>query len=179
MNTAGSWTGSYWTRPIYFSAGAVCYRNGRPAAYGDQAQMRFIHDLTVLLQQHRRQNPDLCLFEGSHYLYGLVAHGSFTDFEGIPLVVELPQHVDSMLLGRPGDSQCPLQVPHRPELQLPLWARRGADQRLGLRHGPFGNAASSDLRKPSLTSNDAWPKGRRARRSPPSLGLQELLQQGP
>ena len=71
----------------YFSAGAVCLRNGRPAAYGDQAQMRFIHDLTVLLQQHRQRNPDLCLFEGSHYVYGLVAHGSFTDFEGIPLVV--------------------------------------------------------------------------------------------
>ena len=49
--------------------------------------MRFIHDLTVLLQQQRRRNPDLCLFEGSHYLYGLVTHGSFTDFEGIPLAV--------------------------------------------------------------------------------------------
>ena len=71
----------------YFSAGALCLRDGRPPAYGDQEQMRFIHDLTVVLQEHRRRNPDLCLFEGSHYLYGLVTHGSFTDFEGIPLVV--------------------------------------------------------------------------------------------
>ena len=71
----------------YFSAGAICLRDGRPTAYGDEAQMRFIHDLTVALQEHRRRNPDLCLFEGSHYLYGLVTHGSFTDFEGIPLVV--------------------------------------------------------------------------------------------
>ncbi len=71
----------------YFSAEALCLHDGRPTAYGDLAQMRFIHDLTVALQRHRRRNPDLCLFEGSHYLFGLVTHGSFTDFEGIPLVV--------------------------------------------------------------------------------------------
>ena len=71
----------------YFSSEALCLHGGRPTAYGDQAQMRFIHDLTVALQKYRQRNPDLCLFEGSHYLYGLVTHGSFTDFEGIPLVV--------------------------------------------------------------------------------------------
>jgi hypothetical protein len=71
----------------YFSAGALCLRSDGSRAYGDEAQMRFIHDLTILLQQFRQHNPDLCLFEGSHYLFGLVTHGSFTDFEGIPLVV--------------------------------------------------------------------------------------------
>ena len=70
----------------YFSAGALCLRGDGSRAYGDQAQMRFIHDLTLRLQQYRQHNPDLCLFEGSHYLYGLVTHGSFTDFEGVPLV---------------------------------------------------------------------------------------------
>jgi hypothetical protein len=71
----------------YFSAGALCQRPGLPPVYADQAQMRFIYELTRLVQQHRVRNPDLCLLEGSHYLYGLVTHGSFTDFEGIPLVV--------------------------------------------------------------------------------------------
>jgi hypothetical protein len=71
----------------YFSAGAISRHPDRPAAYADLAQMQFIYDLSLLVQQYRDHNPDLCLFDGSHYLYGLVTHGSFTDFEGIPLVV--------------------------------------------------------------------------------------------
>lgn len=33
--------------------------------------------LMGLLQEHRQRNPELCLFEGSHYLYGLMTHAPF------------------------------------------------------------------------------------------------------
>lgn len=162
----------------YFSAGAVCFRNGRPAAYGDQAQMRFIRDLTVLLQQHRRRNPDLCLFEGSHYLYGLVTHGSFTDFEGIPLVVNFRNTSIQCCWEDPGIRNVHCKYRTDPSYSYPY----GLD--VGLANGWGSDMGPSEMPPTRLAEVIAHFQ-RRVAQGPPSpkvptiVGLQELLRQAP
>ena len=49
--------------------------------------MGLMRDLSLKIQQWRATNPDLVLLEGSHYIYGLAAHGSYTDVPGLPLII--------------------------------------------------------------------------------------------
>jgi hypothetical protein len=159
----------------YFSAGAVCLRDGRPAAYGDQAQMRFIHELTLLLQRHRRQNPDLCLFEGSHYLYGLVTHGSFTDFEGIPLAVNYRNASIQCCWKDPGIRNVHCKHRTDPNYTYPY----GLD--IGLTNGCVSDMGPSEMPAQRLAEVISHFQ-RRVAEGPPNpkigaiLGLQQLLQ---
>ncbi|MHB8970910.1 MAG: hypothetical protein ACYC3X_05450 [Pirellulaceae bacterium] len=161
----------------YFSAGAICLRDGRPAAYGDQAQMRFIHDLAVQLQPYRRQNSDLCLFEGSHYLYGLVTHGSFTDFEGIPLVVNYRNTSIQCCWEDPGIRNVHCKYRTDPDYRYPY----GLD--VGLANGWGSDMGPSEIPAQRLAEVIAHFQ-RRVAEGPPNpkiatiLGLQELLTQG-
>jgi hypothetical protein len=158
-----------------FSAGAICLRDGRPAAYGDQAQMRFIHGLTAFLQQYRRQNPDLCLFEGSHYLYGLVTHGSFTDFEGIPLVVNYRNTSIQCCWEDPGIRNVHCKFRTDPNYSYPY----GLD--VGLTNGCGSDMGPSEMPAQRLAEVIAHFK-RRVAEGPPNpkiasiSGLRELLQ---
>ena len=49
--------------------------------------MTLMRDLTMKVQQWRKVHPELVMMEGSHYFYGLVADGSFTDYAGLPLAI--------------------------------------------------------------------------------------------
>jgi hypothetical protein len=71
----------------YFLAGDVSYRDKEHPAYADRAMMSLIRDLSLAVQQGRKTNPDLVFLEGSHYIYGLVTHGSYTDFPAFPLMI--------------------------------------------------------------------------------------------
>ncbi|MHC4800439.1 MAG: hypothetical protein ACYTF1_27680 [Planctomycetota bacterium] len=71
----------------YFLIDDVSYRIRAKPAYADRAMMTLMRDLTLKVQQWRKVNPDLIFMEGSHYYYGLAANGSFTDFAGLPLVI--------------------------------------------------------------------------------------------
>ena len=71
----------------YFLTDDVSYRIPEKPAHAGRATMTLMRDLTLKVQQWRLINPDLVIMEGSHYYYGLVASGSFTDYPGLPLAV--------------------------------------------------------------------------------------------
>ena len=140
--------------------------------------MRFVHDLTVLLQQYRRQNADLCLFEGSHYLYGLVTHGSFTDFEGIPLVVNYRNTSIQCCWEDPGIRNVHCKYRTDPDYVYPY----GLD--VGLTNGVGSDMGPSEMPAQRLTEVVTHFQ-RRVAEGPPTpkiatiTGLQDLLRQDP
>lgn len=71
----------------YFLADDVSYRIPSAPAYADREMMKWMALLKQKVQQWRTINPDLVFLEGSHYFYGLVADGSFTDFSGLPSMI--------------------------------------------------------------------------------------------
>ena len=71
----------------YFIPGDISYRDKEHPAYADRAMMNLVRDLTLRVQKWRKTNPDLVFLEGSHHVYGLVAHGSYTDFPGFPWII--------------------------------------------------------------------------------------------
>ncbi|MCX5648049.1 MAG: hypothetical protein NTX40_02960 [Planctomycetota bacterium] len=71
----------------YFIPGDVSYRDKEHPAYADRAMMSLMRDLSSKVQQWQKTNADLVFLEGSHHVYGLVAHGSYSDFPGFPLII--------------------------------------------------------------------------------------------
>jgi hypothetical protein len=71
----------------YFMADDVSYRIRTNPQYADRAMMQFVKDLTMQVQNYRKINPNLVIMEGSHYFYGLVMNGSFTDMPGLPTII--------------------------------------------------------------------------------------------
>jgi hypothetical protein len=71
----------------YFLTDDVSYRIRTKPAHAGRATMTLMRDLTLKVQKWREVNPDLVIMEGSHYFYGLVANGSFTDYSGLPLII--------------------------------------------------------------------------------------------
>jgi hypothetical protein len=78
--------GFVWDETGYMGVGDIATGGSEPT-YADRATMSLFSELAQIVQDWHKVNPDLVLMEGSHYYYGLVAHGSYTDFGGLPLVV--------------------------------------------------------------------------------------------
>ena len=85
-----------------FLPGDVSYRDKKSPAYADRAMMGLMSDLTRKVQQWRRTNPDLVFLEGSHQVYGLVAHGSYTDYQGFPLIINYRNNSWATYWEKPG-----------------------------------------------------------------------------
>jgi len=79
--------GLVWDETNYFLTGDVSQRVLQKPQYADKAMMYLMADMTRLVQEYRKVNPNLVMLEGSHYFYGLVANGSFTDYPGLPTVI--------------------------------------------------------------------------------------------
>jgi hypothetical protein len=76
--------GFVWDESHYFLVGDLSYRDKENPQYADRAMMKTMGELTQIVDAY---NPNLVLMEGSHYYYGIVANGSFTDFEGLPVMI--------------------------------------------------------------------------------------------
>ncbi|MEI7900598.1 MAG: hypothetical protein WCK89_10105 [bacterium] len=70
----------------YMRVGDVSFGGPEPA-YADRSMMTLVSELAQVVQEWRKVNPGLVFLEGSHYYYGLVAHGSYTDWPGLPLAI--------------------------------------------------------------------------------------------
>jgi hypothetical protein len=72
--------GLVWDETFYIPVNAVSYSQQVPA-YADRAMMRLVSEMTQMVQQYHKQNPDLVFLASDigETSYALVAHGTYQD----------------------------------------------------------------------------------------------------
>ena len=77
--------GFVWDETFYIPLGFVSYSMTTPA-YADRAMMSLTSELTQMVQQRARQNPDLVFLASDcgQTSYALVAHGTYQDTGCVP-----------------------------------------------------------------------------------------------
>jgi hypothetical protein len=147
----------------YFVSDDVSYRDREHPAYADRAMMALVRDLSLEVQEWRKINPDLVFLEGSHYLYGLVAHGSYTDMSGFPLIIDYRNSSWQTAWSKPGIRN--LNMHYRCDTNI--------DYPYGLDLSLSDGYADTDFPQtgPARMSDDAW--------SEVTERFQRRIQQGP
>lgn len=119
-----------------FPVNDVSYRIRERPAYADRAMLGLVKALTLKVQGWRAVNPALVLMEGSHYFYGLVANGSFTDFPGLPLVANYRNASWTCSWTEPGIRNVHTHFRTRPDIQYPYGLDMGLTNGEGTDTGP-------------------------------------------
>ena len=76
----GEVDGLVWDETFYMPVGAISYSQKTPA-YADRAMMSLVSEMTQIVQQYRKRNPDLVFLASDigKTTYALVSHGTYQD----------------------------------------------------------------------------------------------------
>jgi hypothetical protein len=131
--------GFVWDETNLLLADDLSYRIRSNPQYAGRAMMEFMKELTMIIQEWRKENPNLVIMEGSHYFYGLMANGSFTDYSGLPTIINYRNTSWSCIWMQPGIRNVHTHIRTRKDIDYPY----GLD--LGLSNGWDTDTGPSEM----------------------------------
>jgi len=125
--------GFVWDESLYFMAGDISCREKENPQYADRAMMKTMSELTQIVNSF---NPNLVLMEGSHYYYGIVANGSFTDYPGLPTMINYRNASWTCAWHNPGIRNVQTSYRTRKDIKYPYGLEIGLSNGEGTDIGP-------------------------------------------